>query len=138
MKDIKKNKNIEFMTDDITLDKLEPKANELKKGFVCLHSNAAAGRLLVIDYQNVEEDFEKAMANMRLMSLLNDCATTNNTTLELSSRNLTSLEIVDRKAESLKHVLTIVADDNQLTNIDVFLKMFPNLRKLSLKDNKLS
>ena len=35
VKDVKKRKNLEFMTDDVNLGKLEGKATELQKCFVC-------------------------------------------------------------------------------------------------------
>lgn len=96
VKDIKKRKNLEFMTDDVTLSKLEGKATELQKCFVCRESSdtGAGARLLVIDYENVEKDFESAMEKMRLLSLVNECATTNNTTLEMSSRGLEDLSFL--------------------------------------------
>lgn len=97
IKEVKRHKNLEFMADDVTLSKLEAKAVELQKSFICLESKEAGGKVLVIDYDNVEKDFESARERMQLLSLINDCAVANNTTLELSSRNLADLTFLDRR-----------------------------------------
>jgi hypothetical protein len=35
LKDLRKNKNLEFMSDGVDLTMLEPKARELNKNFIC-------------------------------------------------------------------------------------------------------
>lgn len=67
VKDLKKYKDIEFLSSDIEPDQLELRAAELKKNFVC---TTFGEKILVIDYDNVDKDIDDLMEKNRIENIL--------------------------------------------------------------------
>lgn len=58
--------------------------------------------------------------------------------LDVSSLDLQSLSFLEKKADKLTHVRTIVADENRIEDIGVLFRCFNSLAKISLKKNKVN
>ena len=76
------------------------------------------------------------MKEHKLRQTINECKNSKITTLNISSEEYSDVSKIRDYASSLEHVLTVVADENNLTSLDVFWSL-KNLKKLSLKQNKI-
>lgn len=92
--------------------------------------------ILVIDFDESDINIEGVMKEHKLQKTIDECISSKITTLNVSSEGYTDVSKIKEQASSLAHVLTIVADENNLTTLDTFWAL-KNLKKLSLKQNEI-
>ena len=79
--------------------------------------------MLIIDFDESEDMINNVVKEIKVNKIVQDCKINKNTTLDISSTGLCDVSILAREAKNLKHVLTVVADENSITTLEPFWQL---------------